>query len=200
MIISKIERGEIFTLRRFRFAVVLVLVLGLGIIPMAQGAATSSAKPVKKHSKKVVARVMPKYQKRLAAAVNRTRRRYGRSALKITPALTRAARVHSQHMARKGCLSHSSPCGTNFATRIKRYFGGGQCSYFAAGENLFWARAGVKPRRVISSWLASPSHRSVLLSQQWRAFGIGVVHAKRGPGVFEGRNVVVVTADFAVKH
>jgi uncharacterized protein YkwD len=143
---------------------------------------------------------MSSYETSVAKVINNTRHRYGLSHLALATKLTSAARKHSLKMADKGCFAHSAPCDVDFAIRIKGYFRGGPYSYVAAGENLLWAQAGITPATVVSRWLASPTHRAVLLSQQWRAVGIGIVHTSHGPGVFKGQDVLVVTADFAVKR
>ena len=60
------------------------------------------------------------------------------------------------------------------------------------GEDLAWG-TGVTAQWVVDKWLASPSHRAVLLRPGFRRVGIGISF-----GSFAGRsNAAVVTADFA---
>jgi uncharacterized protein YkwD len=103
-------------------------------------------------------------------------------------------------MAEKGYFSHSSVNGGDFYARVRKFYGGGDASDLSAGENIFWTPARMKPRGVVWRWLGSPDHRRVLLSSHWRVFGVGVVKATHGPGVFRGRRVLIVTADFALKR
>jgi uncharacterized protein YkwD len=62
---------------------------------------------------------------------------------------------------------------------------------------MAWASPEMSARQVLQLWLRSPPHRKTLLAPGWRAVGIGAVHASGAPGVFEGRNVTILTADFA---
>ena len=60
------------------------------------------------------------------------------------------------------------------------------------GENLAWG-TGVTAQWVVDRWLASPSHRAVLLRPGFRRVGIGIAF-----GAFAGHgSAAVVTADFA---
>jgi uncharacterized protein YkwD len=136
----------------------------------------------------------------LAAAINVTRKHYGLRSLRPVPGLMLSSGKHSLQMACRGYFSHSSVNGASFITRVKSVYGSGASSYFSAGENLLWAQPRVTPRQVVKRWLASPGHRQVLLSPLWRVFGVGVVSSTHGAGVFAGRAVLLVTADFAVKR
>ena len=44
--------------------------------------------------------------------------------------------------------------------------------------------------------LESPEHRVVLLSRDWREFGIGAVVVTAESGIYGGAAVTIVTADF----
>jgi len=60
------------------------------------------------------------------------------------------------------------------------------------GEDLAWA-TGLTAQWVVDHWLASPSHRAVLLRPGFRRVGIGI-----SSGMFAGHGgASVVTADFA---
>jgi uncharacterized protein YkwD len=54
-------------------------------------------------------------------------------------------------------------------------------------------------REVLNLWLASPTHRATLLSPAWRDVGLGAVRAVAG-GVYGGRVVTILTADFGVRR
>ncbi len=55
-------------------------------------------------------------------------------------------------------------------------------------------------RLALELWLASPPHRANLLSPRWREIGLGAVHAFVAAGVYEGRAVTILTADFGVRR
>jgi uncharacterized protein YkwD len=60
------------------------------------------------------------------------------------------------------------------------------------GEDLAWS-TGVTAQWVVNHWLASPTHRAVLLRPGFRRVGIGIQY-----GTFVGHGgAAVVTADFA---
>ena len=190
------ERGSGRARGRRGVAITLALALFMAILSLTQGDVAGSQT---KSAKRTVT-VMTGYEKQLAAAMNAARKQRGLRSLKLVPGLMRSADKHSLQMACNGYFAHSSPNGSSFITRVKSFYGGGRPSYFSVGENLLWAQPQVKPRQVVARWLASPEHRRVLLSSYWRVFGVGVVSSTHGAGVFRGRTVMLVTADFAVKR
>src|SRR5712691_7281978 len=52
------------------------------------------------------------------------------------------------------------------------------------GENLLWSTPGIDASTVVDRWLASPTHRHILLSPRWRELGLGVAAATAAPGVY----------------
>jgi uncharacterized protein YkwD len=62
-----------------------------------------------------------------------------------------------------------------------------------------WANDRLDPAQTISSWLASPGHRRILLDPSWRELGVGTVLAQEAPGAYAGRDVVIVAADFGTR-
>jgi uncharacterized protein YkwD len=111
--------------------------------------------------------------------INSVRRAHGARPLGLGPALHRAARAHSVDMARRGYFDHGP-----FVQRLRRF---GVRSR-VIGENLAYAtEPGFSAGVVVRMWLASPSHRSVLLDRSFSRIGIGVA----------GGTTRLVTADFA---
>jgi uncharacterized protein YkwD len=45
----------------------------------------------------------------------------------------------------------------------------------------------------------SPGHRKNILTPRWREIGLSAVTVRSAPGVFSGRDVVIVTTDFGVR-
>jgi len=190
------DRSVVTRSRFFTTAVVTVLAL-LPLASPAQGAIASSRAEaaVQKRTSAV-----PDFEARLATSINAVRKRYGLRCLRLVPGLVRSADSHSLQMARRGYFSHYSLNGTSFSARVQSFYRSRGYGYWSAGENLLWARRSTKPNRVVARWLASPRHRSVLLSPQWTVLGVGAVQSRHGLGVFRGRAVLVVTADFAVRR
>jgi uncharacterized protein YkwD len=110
-------------------------------------------------------------------AINHVRARHGLPRLHVNHALARAAEAHSSEMARSGLLSHGA-----FQQRLRGYVRSRQ-----VGENLAWARR-CRSSTIVSMWMHSAPHRSVLLSRSFRRIGVGHRSARR---------LCFVTADFA---
>jgi uncharacterized protein YkwD len=119
----------------------------------------------------------------LLNSMNAVRQARGLAPVSVDFHLVRAARGHSVDMMRRGYFAHGSVAGR--AVRA-----GARGPLF--GEDLAWS-TGLTAQWVIDQWLASPSHRAVLLRPGFRRVGIGIVF-----GTFIGHGGAgVVTADFA---
>jgi uncharacterized protein YkwD len=119
----------------------------------------------------------------LLNSMNAVRQARGIAPVRVDFHLVRAARGHSADMLHRGYFAHGSVAGR--AVRA-----GARGPLF--GEDLAWS-TGLTAQWVIDQWLASPSHRAVLLRPGFRRVGIGIVF-----GTFIGHGGAgVVTADFA---
>ena len=100
--------------------------------------------------------------------VNAERTQHGLAPLAVSPALTGAARAYAQAMANGGFFGHVGADGSTF---ISRDLGAGYTGATYLAENL--AAGQTTPQQVIDAWLASPAHRSNLLSSNVSEMGIG---------------------------
>ncbi|HMI28780.1 MAG TPA: CAP domain-containing protein [Gaiellaceae bacterium] len=115
--------------------------------------------------------------------MNAVRASRGLPALRVDYHLVRAARGHSADMMRRQYFAHGSVAGRAVAA-------GARGPLF--GEDLAWAER-LTAQWVVDHWLASPSHRAVLLRPGFRRVGIGIAF-----GTFAGHSGAgIVTADFA---
>jgi uncharacterized protein YkwD len=130
-------------------------------------------------------------ERKVVKLVNRIRARHGLKRLKASRTLAHAASDHTGDMLRADYLSHNSSDGTPMATRVRRYTGARW-----VGENIAVTsrRRGVA-RRVVRMWMASPTHRAILLSPKSRRIGVG-----RERGRLGSRSYSVFTVDFASSH
>ena len=129
------------------------------------------------------ARGLTSSESSLLNSMNAVRQARGLAPLRVDFHLVRAARGHSADMMRRGYFAHGSVAGR--AVRA-----GARGPLF--GEDLAWA-TGLTAQWVIDNWLASPSHRAILLRPGFRRVGVGIVF-----GTFVGHGGAgVVTADFA---
>jgi uncharacterized protein YkwD len=129
------------------------------------------------------ARTLSGSETSLLRTMNSARATRGLAPLRVDFRLVRAARGHSADMMRRQYFAHGSIANRAVAA-------GARGPLF--GEDLAWG-AGVTAQWVVTHWLASPSHRAVLLRPGFRRVGIGIRY-----GTFIGHgDAIVVTADFA---
>jgi uncharacterized protein YkwD len=129
------------------------------------------------------ARTLTSSEASLLQTMNSVRTSHGLAPLRVDIRLVRAARAHSADMMRRQYFAHGSVAGRALAQ-------GAHGPIF--GEDLAWAK-GITASWVVNAWLASPSHRAVLLRPGFRRVGIGYSF-----GTFIGHGGAgVVTADFA---
>jgi uncharacterized protein YkwD len=181
-----------FTLARSRLVAALVVVLGLAALGFAQTAAAS----VRRTSD--AARGVSTLELHVLAAINEVRHAQGLHPLRLSWALTEAAGQHSLSMAEHGYFEHSSLDGSPFWKRVAAVYPRTRRRW-RVGENLVWASPALSARRALALWMASPPHRETLLSPAWREVGLGAVRAVAG-GVYRGRVVTILTADFGVRR
>ena len=134
------------------------------------------------------------------ADVNALRRAHGMGALRLSPALSNAARQHSMEMATRGYFAHNSANGVSFDKRIARFYSIGFNHFWSVGENLLWSSPDVDPPRAVTMWMNSPEHRANLLNPAWREIGLSGLHLDAAPGAYGGQAVTILTADFGVRR
>lgn len=130
-------------------------------------------------------------------AVNNVRSVRNLPRLDTDPNLRQIARSHSQDMAQRGFIGHSTPTGTDVGDRYNRFDYDcrapmdGNFRYTTGGENI--ARLHIeKPVKrsdgrvvvyenesdlahgAVWGWMHSPGHKENLLKSFWRREGIGV--------------------------
>jgi uncharacterized protein YkwD len=129
------------------------------------------------------ARTLTGSEASLLQTMNTVRASHHLAPLRVDIRLLRAARGHSADMMRRQYFAHGSVAGRALAQ-------GARGPVF--GEDLAWA-TGLTAQWVVDHWLASPSHRAVLLRPGFRRIGVGIAF-----GTFAGHGgAAVVTADFA---
>jgi len=125
--------------------------------------------------------------------VNERRRQAGVRAVRDESRLTRAAQRHSNTMDSRNFFSHSSPGGGSPVSRIRRsgYMAGADS--WAVAEIIRWGESSAgTPKAAIAAWMASPPHRSAMLSGRYRHIGIGITI---GSPAGDGSDAAIYTAD-----
>ena len=168
-----------------------------GMIAVSSSAATSSRSGSSTRSSQRVG--LPQLQNQVLVGINDLRRKAGLVPLKLSAALTAAAYEQSASMAEHGFFSHTSYGGSPFWKRVAAKYAARSRSW-SVGENLVWRSPWLDSQIALELWLQSPEHRKNMLSPIWREIGLGAVHVASAPGVYEGREVTILTADFGVRH
>ncbi|MGE5637003.1 MAG: CAP domain-containing protein [Nocardioidaceae bacterium] len=130
--------------------------------------------------------------------LNQRRAQHGLGRLRLSRALSLAARRHADDMARHDYFAHGSLGGASFLDRIRRtgYLRGART--WLVGENLAWGSGrGAAPSSVVDAWMRSPGHRLNILTRSFRDIGIGVAFGAPVP-TEDGPALTYVT-DFATR-
>jgi uncharacterized protein YkwD len=131
--------------------------------------------------------------------LNGIRRQHGLRPLRLSRPLSAAADAHSRAMGTFGFFSHESRDGSEFWARVKRWYGSGGFNRWSVGENLLWSSGRLRAAEALKLWMASPGHRKNILTAAWREVGLSAVSVAGAPGVYGGRDVVIITSDFGAR-
>jgi uncharacterized protein YkwD len=134
------------------------------------------------------------------AQVNAFRTRHHLVPLRLSARLSAAADVQSTAMARLGFFAHRSADGSSYWRRVRRFYGRQGFARWSVGENLVWQSPDLDGGRALVIWEHSRRHRRNLLTPRWREICLSAVRVAAAPGVFAGRDVTIVTADFGVRR
>jgi uncharacterized protein YkwD len=119
------------------------------------------------------------------------RRHGGQPALHRSPELDRSAGLRVEAIRRCQDFSHT-PCGEPFIAVFQLV--GYLPATGSVGENLAWGQGPLgSARSAMRSWLASPEHRQILFSPDWRDLGVA---RTRAGSLFGRPNVTVWAAQF----
>jgi uncharacterized protein YkwD len=136
----------------------------------------------------------------LLRSINGFRFQHGRPRLSPSAGLRRAAAAHSTAMARRGFFGHDAGAGDGLVKRLRATYPRRAGRPWFVGENLVWSSPRLDAEQAFATWIANPIHRRILLDPRWRDAGIAAVHVGSAPGVFRGREVTILTADFGVRR
>jgi uncharacterized protein YkwD len=130
--------------------------------------------------------------------LNAERRRYHERRLRPNDKLALAADRHARDMVQNHYFSHDAPSGKNFVERIRatHYLPPG--SSWSLGENLAWGESSrATPRQIVGAWMASPPHRTNVLTARFREIGIAVVPGAPVTGISDA---ATYATEFGVVH
>jgi uncharacterized protein YkwD len=136
---------------------------------------------------------------KVLAELNTIRRAHGLGPVKLSRPLSAAADAHSRAMGTYGFFAHDSRDGSEFWKRVQRYYVPRGYHTWSVGENLLWSSGTLTAPAALRLWMQSPGHRKNILTPDWREIGISAVAVRAAPGVFGGRDVVIITTDFGTR-
>ena len=132
--------------------------------------------------------------------LNAIRKRHGLAPLRLSKPLSSAADTHSRAMGTLGFFDHDSRDGSEFWKRVQRFYSDEGYSSWSVGENLLWSSGELSAATALKLWMQSPGHRKNILTPRWREIGLSALKVSAAPGVYGGRDVVIVTTDFGTRH
>jgi uncharacterized protein YkwD len=169
--------------------------------PTSEVAATQSSQASPQTIRQFSVSTTPQLARALLTEVNRTGRQNGLQALTYSASLAEGATAHAQALATTGQFTRAWPTsGAPFGSWIRGFYPTRGFRFWTAGENLLWSSPGFSPASAVSEWLASPTHRRVMLTRSWRELGIGVVTAAAAPGAYGGKDVQIAAAEFGTRR
>lgn len=127
-----------------------LLAAALSLPPAAPAAGASSAGP------------------KLIAKINKTRKRHGARALRVSPALSRSSRRYACRMLRQNYFGHRA-----HVSAPRKFNPRGEALAITSGLRLRW-------RVAFSGWMHSSAHRSLLLSRRSNWIGVGSCRGRMG--------------------
>ena len=131
--------------------------------------------------------------------LNAIRRAHGLAPLRLSRPLSAAADAHSRSMGTFGFFDHDSRDGSEFWKRVQRFYGADGYGTWSVGENLLWSSGHLSAAAALELWMESPGHRKNILTARWREIGLSALKVRAAPGVYGGRDVVIITTDFGVR-
>ena len=176
-------------IRAARLAVLTVL----AFLSIGAAGATAAGTPARTLS------AANKLESQVLGELNAIRGAHGLRPLRLSAPLSAAADSHSRAMGTFGFFEHTSLDGSAFWKRIQRFYGPGGNGSWSVGENLLWSTTGIDASGALKLWMASPGHRKNILTARWREVGLSAVTVRSAPGVYDGRDVVIITTDFGVR-
>jgi uncharacterized protein YkwD len=178
---------------RARIVLTAALALTLVSISISVTVATAATNPVRTLT------AADRLETQVLAELNSIRKRHGLVPLRLSRPLSSAADAHSRAMGTYGFFAHDSRDGSAFWKRVQRFYGPSGYDTWSVGENLLWSSGTIGAAHALELWMKSPGHRKNILTARWREIGVSAVSVAAAPGVYGGRDVVIITTDFGVR-
>ena len=172
---------------------ILALAITLAALGVFAAGAGAASKPVRTLA------AADQLESRVLAELNAIRRQHGLTPLRLSRPLSTAADSHSRAMGTYGFFEHESRDGSEFWKRVQRFYSPDGYQSWSVGENLLWSSGHLNAAAALKLWMHSPGHRKNILTARWREIGLSALQVRAAPGVYGGRDVVIITTDFGVR-
>jgi len=172
---------------------ILALAITLAALGVFAAGAGAASKPVRTLA------AADQLESRVLAELNAIRRQHGLTPLRLSRPLSTAADSHSRAMGTFGFFDHDSRDGSEFWQRVQRFYSPDGYRSWSVGENLLWSSGTLDAAAALKLWMGSPGHRRNILTARWSEIGLSALKVGSAPGVFGGRDVVIITTDFGVR-
>jgi uncharacterized protein YkwD len=127
--------------------------------------------------------------------INAARAAAGAGRVQWRPSLAEAAAAQAGDMVARRYFAHESPDGDGPAARVRRAGYLRHAARWRVGEIMIWKRGTpLTASAAVAAWLASPSHRRIMLRRGYEDVGAGSVPAAPlgDPGSAPATTLVVV--------
>jgi uncharacterized protein YkwD len=172
---------------------ILALACTLTLLSVFAAGAGAASKPVRTLA------AADRLESAVLVELNKIRRQHGLAPVRLSRPLSTAADAHSRAMGTFGFFDHNSRDGSEFWKRVERFYSPEGYRSWSVGENLLWSSGRLSAPEALKLWMASPGHRKNILTARWREIGLAALQVRSAPGVYGGRDVVIITTDFGVR-
>ena len=167
--------------------------IALGLLGVFAAGAGATSTPVRTLA------AADQLESQVLVELNAIRQQHGLKPLRLSRPLSTAAASHSRAMGTFGFFDHNSRDGSQFWQRLQRFYGQAGYRGWSVGENLLWSSGTLDGAAALKLWMGSPGHRKNILTARWREIGLSALRVSSAPGVYGGRDVVIITTDFGVR-
>ena len=106
----------------------------------------------------------------IVTLTNQLRAQHGLPLLAVSYALATAAQAYAETMAANDWFAHEGPDGSTLMSRAEA---AGYSGWTYLSESLYRGSYGDAAEGIVQAWAASPTHLSIMLSNQPTEIGVG---------------------------
>ena len=161
-----------------------ILFAAVMTVTLAAPVGAADGDPAEPVTDPATAAVLAQAELDLVTMTNRERANLGLIAFRLDPDLMAIARDRALVMAANDVLSHTEPDGRKVWDRLKD----SGITWYGGGEIIAWNTwpAEYSPAGAMQSWMASPGHHAIIVSQGYNYLGFGAAISATGRRYYAG--------------